>query len=51
MCAERPLESVVPLVGRGTSGLRIAVAGGNFKRGAAPEALAALARFSQDLTN
>src|SRR6478736_1475531 len=37
VCADRPFEAVVPIVERGTSGLRIAVAGGYFKRGASPE--------------
>ena len=41
-CANRPAEPVMPLLGQGASGLRIAVAGGYFQRGAFPEALAAL---------
>ena len=49
VCADRPVEAVVPLVERGTSGLRIAVAGGYFKRGASPEALAAVARVAKAL--
>jgi 1-carboxybiuret hydrolase len=49
VCAERAVEPVVQIVGRGTSGLRIAVVGSIFKRGAAPEALAALARVAQAL--
>ena len=49
VCADRPVEEVVPLVERGTSGLRIAVAGGYFKRGASPEALAAVARVAKAL--
>ena len=49
VCADRPVEAVVPLLERGTSGLRIAVAGGNFKRGASPEALAAVARVAKAL--
>jgi 1-carboxybiuret hydrolase len=49
VCVERAPEPAVALVARGTSGLRIAVAGGNFKRGASPEALAALARVAQAL--
>ena len=49
VCAGRPVEAVVPLVERGTSGLRIAVAGGYFKRGASPEALAAVARVAKAL--
>jgi aspartyl-tRNA(Asn)/glutamyl-tRNA(Gln) amidotransferase subunit A len=49
VCADRPVEAVVPLVERGTSRLRIAVAGGYFKRGASPEALAAVARVAKAL--
>ena len=49
VCADRPVEAVVPLVERGTSGLRIAVAGGYFKRGASPEALGAVARVAKAL--
>ncbi len=49
VCADRPVEAVVPLVESGTSGLRIAVAGGNFKRGASPEALAAVAGVAKAL--
>ena len=49
VCADRPVEAVVPLVESGTSGLRIAVAGGYFKRGASPEALAAVAGVAKAL--
>ena len=49
VCAGRPVEAVVPLVERGTSGLRIAVAGGYFKRGASPEALDAVAHVAKAL--
>jgi aspartyl-tRNA(Asn)/glutamyl-tRNA(Gln) amidotransferase subunit A len=49
VCAERAAEPAVPLIGRGLSGLRIAVAGGYFKRGASAEALAALARVASAL--
>jgi aspartyl-tRNA(Asn)/glutamyl-tRNA(Gln) amidotransferase subunit A len=38
----RPLEPTLPALQRGTEGLRIAVAGGYFRRGAVPEALAAV---------
>ena len=41
-CAQRPAEPVLPGLGSGTDGLRIAVAGGYFQRGAFPEVLAAL---------
>ncbi len=49
VCAERAPEPALPLIGRGLSGLRIAVAGGHFERGAAPEALAAVARVAKAL--
>src|SRR5258707_12778849 len=37
-CAERPAEPVTPLLGRGAEGLRIAVAGGYFRKSLVPEA-------------
>jgi 1-carboxybiuret hydrolase len=46
VCAQRP---VAPALGRGTAGLRIAVAGGYFRRGAMPEALAAVDRVARAL--
>jgi len=42
VCADRPAEPALPALGRGTTGLRIAVAGGYFRRGAFPEAFAAV---------
>jgi 1-carboxybiuret hydrolase len=42
VCVERPAEPTVQLLERGTDGLRIAVAGGYFQKGAFPEAHAAL---------
>jgi aspartyl-tRNA(Asn)/glutamyl-tRNA(Gln) amidotransferase subunit A len=36
-CAERPVEAVLPSLGRGIDGLRIAVAGGYFRKGASAE--------------
>ncbi len=48
-CATRPVEPVLNGLGRGTGGLRIAVAGGYFKRGASPEALAAVDRVAKAL--
>ena len=45
----RPAEPALPALGRGVGGLRIAVAGGYFKRGASPEALAAVARVAKAL--
>ncbi len=44
VCADRPVEPVMPLMSRGSDGLRIAVAGGYFRAGAFPEARAALSR-------
>jgi aspartyl-tRNA(Asn)/glutamyl-tRNA(Gln) amidotransferase subunit A len=41
-CADRPLEPTAGLLDRGLGGLRVAVAGGYFRKGASPEALAAL---------
>ncbi len=49
VCTERPPEPVLPAIGQGVGGLRIAVAGGYFKRGASPEALAAVARVAKAL--
>jgi aspartyl-tRNA(Asn)/glutamyl-tRNA(Gln) amidotransferase subunit A len=49
VCVDRPLEPVSYLLDRGTDGLRIAVAGGYFRRGASPEALAAVARVAKAL--
>ncbi len=46
-CTERAPEPAAPLLERGLSGLRIAVAGGYFKKGAFPEALDALARVAK----
>jgi 1-carboxybiuret hydrolase len=41
-CADRPAEPVTASIGGGIAGLRIATAGGYFRGGAMPEALAAL---------
>ncbi len=49
VCADRDEESVVPLLQRGADGLRIAIAGGNFQKGAFPEAKEALARVAAAL--
>jgi AtzE family amidohydrolase len=46
-CADRPFEPATPQLERGLDGLRIAVAGGYFKQGAFPEALAALERVAK----
>ncbi len=48
-CAERAAEPVMPTLQSGVSGLRIAVAGGYFQRGAFPEVLAALQAVSRAL--
>jgi aspartyl-tRNA(Asn)/glutamyl-tRNA(Gln) amidotransferase subunit A len=42
VCQDRPVEPAVPALGLGIAGLRIAVASGYFRRGAAPEASAAV---------
>jgi AtzE family amidohydrolase len=46
-CAQRAHEFATPDLTRGIDGLRIAVAGGYFKLGASPEALAALERVAK----
>ena len=46
---ERPIEPTLPALVRGTQDLRIAVAGGYFRRGAYPEALAAVDRVATAL--
>jgi len=46
-CIERPFEPAAPLLERGLEDLRIAVAGGYFKKGASLEALDALARVAK----
>ena len=48
-CADRPVELVTPLLGDGGDGLRVAVAGGYFRKGAFPEARAALERVATAL--
>ena len=49
VCADRPAEPALPNLDRGTDGLRIAVAGGYFKRGASAEALEAVSRIAKAL--
>ena len=49
VCAQRPVEAVAPLLGRGNAGLRIAVAGGYFRAGASTQAQTALARVAAAL--
>lgn len=46
VCANRPIEPVLPKLDGGIGGLRIAIAGGYFKRGASPEALDAVGRIA-----
>ncbi len=41
-CVDRGVEPALPLIDKGISGLRIASAGGYFRKGASPEALSAL---------
>jgi aspartyl-tRNA(Asn)/glutamyl-tRNA(Gln) amidotransferase subunit A len=48
-CVERPIEPVLPRIGDGIDGLRIAVAGGYFRKGATPEALLAVERVAAAL--
>ncbi|MEJ2433462.1 MAG: AtzE family amidohydrolase [Pseudolabrys sp.] len=48
-CAQKPGEQTAALIERGLNDLRIAVAGGYFRRGAFPEALQALDRVAKAL--
>lgn len=49
VCVARPAEPVTPSLDQGIGGLRIVRAGGYFRAGAAPEALAALDRIAAAL--
>jgi 1-carboxybiuret hydrolase len=49
VCAQRPPEPTLPNLDDGIAGLKIAVAGGYFRKGAAPEALTALERVATAL--
>jgi aspartyl-tRNA(Asn)/glutamyl-tRNA(Gln) amidotransferase subunit A len=49
VCVDRPIEPALPSLDRGTQGLRIAVAGGYFRRGAFPEALEAVDQITKAL--
>jgi aspartyl-tRNA(Asn)/glutamyl-tRNA(Gln) amidotransferase subunit A len=49
VCVDRPVEPTTPALQRGTQGLRIAVAGGYFKKGMFPEACAAMDRVASAL--
>ncbi|MDM0111476.1 AtzE family amidohydrolase [Variovorax sp. J22R133] len=48
-CAQREVQSVTPLLGRGTQGLRIGVLGGYFRERAQAQALAAVDRVADAL--
>jgi aspartyl-tRNA(Asn)/glutamyl-tRNA(Gln) amidotransferase subunit A len=48
-CVDRPVEVTTDLIARGTEGLRVAVAGGYFRQGAFPEAVAAVERVATAL--
>jgi len=49
VCTDRPAEPATPSLARGTEGLRIAVAGGYFRKGAFPEACVAVQRVAAAL--
>jgi aspartyl-tRNA(Asn)/glutamyl-tRNA(Gln) amidotransferase subunit A len=49
VCAERPADLALPRIDDGVEGLKIAVAGGYFHKGAAPAALTALERVATAL--
>jgi 1-carboxybiuret hydrolase len=49
VCVRRVAEPTLARLQQGVGGLRVAVATGHFKRGAAPEALAAVARVARAL--
>jgi len=49
VCVDRSFEPTASLIGNGTDGLRLAVAGGYFRAGAFPEALTAVERVAKAL--
>jgi 1-carboxybiuret hydrolase len=49
VCVRRVAEPTLTRLGQGIEGLRMAVAAGHFRRGAGPEALAAIARVAHAL--
>lgn len=49
-CVDREIEPVMPLLDNGIDGLRIAVAGGYFKKSLTPEAQEAVARIAKALS-
>jgi AtzE family amidohydrolase len=50
VCTDRAPEPAAPLLARGAEGLRIAVAGGYFRKGAFPEAIEAVNRVAKMLS-
>ena len=50
VCTDRPPEPTLTSLSRGVDGLRIAVAGGYFKKGAFPEAIEAVSRIAKALS-
>jgi 1-carboxybiuret hydrolase len=50
VCTDRPPEPASPSLARGADGLRIAVAGGYFRKGAFPEAIEAVNRVAKMLS-
>ena len=50
VCTDRASEPASPSLARGVDGLRIAVAGGYFKKGAFPEAIEAVSRVAKALS-
>ena len=49
VCSDYPAEPVAALIARGANGLRIAVAGGYFRKGVSPEATVAMERVAAAL--
>jgi aspartyl-tRNA(Asn)/glutamyl-tRNA(Gln) amidotransferase subunit A len=49
VCVDRPAEPALPALGRGAEGLRVAVAGGYFRKGASGAALDAVGRVAKAL--
>lgn len=49
-CAQKAVEPTAGLLARGADGLRIAVAGDHFRKGASPEAVTAVERVAKALT-
>src|SRR4029079_16460196 len=49
VCADRPAEMALPSIDRGIGGLKIAVAGGYFRKGASAETREAMARVARSL--